>query len=201
VPVKDHELDYVYGSRKVIKDVNNPHQNHFYGSDIWSEEGSKIQGSLPEGYLLYGELIGWTAENAPIQRGYTYNVPAGTCDLYVYRVAQINPQGIVCDLSWQQVKEFCKDRGLKTVPELWHGLHAEFNPADWLDKKFHAELHGGYPNAVSLAKESPCDEGVCVRADGIAPYILKAKSPKFLEHESKMLDQEVVDLETEGSAV
>jgi hypothetical protein len=45
------------------------------------------------------------------------------------------------------------------------------------------------------------DEGVVVRKEGITPYVLKAKSPIFLGHESKLLDAEVVDLESEESHV
>lgn len=204
VPVKEWEHDYVFGSRKVIKDVNNPNQNHFYGSDLWTDEGRKLEGLLPENFLVYGELIGWTPENAPLQKNYTYQVPAGTADLYIYRVAFVNGQGLVTDLSWDQVKEFCKDRGLNTVPELWRGKYRNFAKKDdegnwyipdkFVDKRYN---ENGFRQAVPLDKESPCDEGVCVRVDGLAPYILKAKNPQFYEHESKMLDQEAVDIEEE----
>jgi hypothetical protein len=108
-------------ARKVIKDVNNPNQNHFYGSDLWSEEGKKLEGTIPEGFLLYGELIGWSG-SSPLQKHYTYQVPEQTADLYIYRVAFVNPVGYICDLSWDATVEFCRDRGLKTVPELWRGL-------------------------------------------------------------------------------
>lgn len=196
VPVKEQTTDYVFGSRKVIKDVHNPYQNHFYGVDLWSEEGEKLVGSLPSGVLLYGELIGWTPEGSPIQKHYTYQVPHATCDLYVYRIATVNNEGFVCDLSWDQTREFCRDRGLKTVPELWRGKHKDFVVEEYIDKRFQDE---GYAGMVPLDKESPVDEGVCIRVDGIAPYILKAKSPVFYEHETKMLDEEALDMEAEGS--
>ena len=196
VKVQETEFDYVFGSRKVIKDPNNPNQNHFYETDIWTDEGKKLEGLVPENFLVYGELIGWTKDGAPIQKGYTYQVPRETADLYIYRVAVVNNQGRVVDLTWSQVVEFCKDTGLRPVPELWRGLMKDFKAEDWLDKNFREE---GYVEAVPLAKESPCDEGVCIRVDGLAPYILKAKSPEFLAHETKMLDEEAVDLEAEGS--
>jgi hypothetical protein len=192
ISVKEQEYDYIFGSRKVIKDVNNPNQNHFYDTDIWTEEGKKLEGTIPEGFVLYGELVGWTPENGAIQRNYTYDAPVGTCDLYIYRVAFVNPDGFICDLAWDQAVEFCKDRGLKTVPTLWKGVMGDFRVEDFMDVKYR-EM--GYVQAIPLAKESPCDEGVCIRVDGIAPYILKAKSPMFLEHETKMMDQEVEDIE------
>lgn len=193
VKVKESEFDHVYGSRKAIKDVNNPNQDHYYDTDIWTEEGKKLDNIVPEGFVVYGELIGWTPEGAAIQKNYTYKVPHGTCDLYVYRVAFVNGQGKVVDLSWEQVKEFCRDSGLRYVPELWSGDHAEFNVDEFIDKRFISE---GYTQAVPLEdNKNLVDEGVCVRVDGLAPYILKAKSPVFLQHETKMLDDEVIDLE------
>lgn len=195
--IKDTEMDYVFGSRKVIKDINNPNQNHFYTTDIWTEEGKKLEGLIPENFLLYGELVGYTPGGGPIQKNYTYKIPAGSRDLYIYRVAFINAKGYVVDLSWEQVQEFCADRGLKTVPELYSGpMPTQPEIVQWfIDKKFRED---GYPQAVELDDESPVDEGVCIRVDGMSPYILKAKSPQFLEHETKMLDEEAVDLEEEG---
>lgn len=190
--IRDTEYDYVYGSRKVIKDANNPNHLHFYDTDLWSVEGERVKESIPENFIVYGELIGWTPNNAPIQKGYTYNIPVGTCDLYIYRVAIVTNQGRLIDLSWEQVKEFCRDMGLKHVPELWVGMHKYFKIEDYMDKKYRED---GYKNALELSEDSPCDEGVCVRTDGLAPYILKAKSPMFFEHETNMLDQEVEDIE------
>lgn len=195
VQVLESEFAHVYGSRKVIKDVNNPNQDHFYGADIWTEEGKKYDDLIPENFIVYGELIGWTPEGAAIQKGYTYRLPQGTCEMYVYRVAMVSNQGFLTDLSWEQVKEFCRDRGLKHVPELWTGMHRYFSAKEWLDKNYFKE---GHKNAVPLADESPCDEGVCVRVDGIAPYILKAKSPEFLLHETKMIDEGAQDTEEQA---
>jgi hypothetical protein len=196
VKVQQHEFDMVYGSRKVVKDANNPYQNHFYGTDIWSEEGKRLDGLIPENYLVYGELIGWTKDGAPIQKNYTYQVPDGTAELYVYRVAIVNGQGRVTDLTWDQVKEFCVNLGLKHVPELWQGEMQGLSISAYLDASFYKE---GFTDAVPLATESPCDEGICIRAEGLTPLVLKAKSPAFLRHETKMLDLETVDIEADES--
>jgi hypothetical protein len=196
VAVQKTEFANVYGSRKVIKDTNNPHQKHFYGSDIWSDEGKRLDGLVPENFIVYGELIGWTKDCAPIQKNFTYQIPEGTCELYVYRVAFINGQGRMTDLSWDALKTFCTDLGLKHVPELWRGSLEALDPESFLDVKFHAE---GRKQALPLDKASPCDEGVCIRAEGLVPTILKAKSPAFLRHETKCLDAEVVDIEEDGN--
>lgn len=206
IKIKETEFDFVYGSRRVIKDVNNPEQQHYYDADIWTQEGRKLEGAIPENFIVYGELIGWTADGAPIQQDYTYGLPQGTSQLYVYRVAFVNGQGYLVDLTWEQVKEFCNDFGLKHVPELWTGQHrncdlyrAEKNDSKskFLNNRY-ADSH--FLNAISLGDDKKLvDEGVCIRVDSLVPYILKAKSSLFLEHETKMLDKEVTDLEAEGS--
>lgn len=198
VKVQTHEFDHVYGSRKVIKDVNNPNQNHFYGADIWSEFGKKLDDLIPENFVVYGELIGWTPDGQPIQKDYTYDLPQGEAELYIYRVAVVTNGGMLVDLSWPQVKAFAKERGLKYAPELWTGLHYDFDADDWIDFSFSTPGNQPFPDQpVPLSDPKLVDEGVVVRADGWTPYLLKAKSPKFLAHETKMLDQEARDLESE----
>ncbi|MFD6400788.1 RNA ligase family protein [Nocardia sp. NPDC060249] len=196
VRVQETEYDHVFGSRRVLKDINNPRQDHFYLSDIWSEYGARLGDLLPEGFIVFGELVGWTGDGAEIQAGYSYGLPKGTSQLFVYRVAQINPQGRLTDLSWDQTVEFCDDHGLKTVPVLWRGKHRYFDVDQYLDVRFNDI---GYTQTLPLgANKKIVDEGVVVRVEGLVPYLAKAKSAKFFEHETKQLDEDVVDLETEG---
>lgn len=197
VRVQETEMDYVFGSRKVVKDANNPYQNHFYETDIWTTYGKHLEGILPENFILYGELIGWTPEYVPIQPNYTYQVPQGHAELFVYRVAMINGQGKLVDLSWDGVREFCRDHGLRAVPELWRGRHRDFEVDDFIDVRLKEE---GFQAALPLEEDRALvDEGVCIRVDRLSPYILKAKSPIFLQHETKLLDKGEVDLESLGS--
>lgn len=196
VKVQETEHDYVYGSRKVIKDANNPDQAHYYDSDIWTEQGKKLQGLLPENYIVYAELIGWTSEGKAIQKNYTYAIEPGTSEMYIYRIGIVNPSGHMTDLSWNQIKEFCKNNGLKHVPELWSGQLNDAKIEEFVDKRFFDGLHGGYRNALWLGENDLVDEGICVRIDGLTPQIYKAKSPKFLEHETALLDKGEEDLES-----
>lgn len=195
VRIEATEYDYVFGSRKVIKDVHNP-DGGFYSSDIWTEAGKRLEGVLPQN-IIYGELVGWTPDGGDIQKNYHYGQPTGTNELYVYRVAVITAQGRLVDLSWDQVKTFCTELGIKHVAELWRGKIEDFDVQQFLDKRF---FDSGYTQALPLDDDKALvDEGVCVRVDGLTPYILKAKSPVFLGYESKMLDEEAVDLESEES--
>lgn len=199
VDIPEYAYELVAGSRKVTKDVNNPDQNHYYASDIWSDAASKYGQNLPENVVVYGELIGWTPDGSPIQQGYTYDLPKGESALYVYRVTVVTNDGHQFDLSWEGVKEFCVQQGFNHVPELMSGPH-EFFAEDvdfWLDTRYFPTLS---TTAVRLSDPNTVDEGVVVRAEGIVPVVLKAKSGKFLAFETKNLDNEVVDIESEESA-
>jgi hypothetical protein len=207
VKVEGTEYDYVYGSRRVIKDKNNPSHVHFYDTDIWTTEGGKLKDLIPQGYLVYGELIGYTPEGAPLQSKYTYDVPHTQANLYVYRVAHINPEGVVTDLVYDQIVEFCRDRGLRVVPLLWRGKYKDFKPEDWVDyvaadgteySTLHKYHEDGYPQAVPLSKDSECDEGVVIRAEGLAPYTLKCKSATFMAYDQKNTQEGNLDMEEEG---
>ncbi|QBZ71848.1 RNA ligase [Mycobacterium phage HanKaySha] len=217
VKTPDYEFDVVYGSRKVIKDVNNPNQNHYYQSDIWTDYGKKIAALIPEGFIVYGELIGWTPDGSPLQKNYTYDVPKGEAHLYVYRVAHINAQGHLSDLSWDGVKQFCQVRGLKWTPEMdrvsFGGADPEYPSIEELTQYITQAMDMRYADhydktvagtavaalidrPISLSDKKSVDEGVCLRQDGLVPTILKAKSPKFFEYETKLLDSGEVDTES-----
>lgn len=201
VPVPETEYAFVAGSRRVIKDINNPNQDHFYDTDIYTREGKKYEDLIPRGFAVYGELVGWADANKPIQKNYTYALPAGQCELYVYRVATVTPDGILTDLPWPAVKAFCHERGLKHVPEyitVSERVLAEDETLyirDAVGLKF-SEARENYPwidHPVSLDAKSPCDEGLVVRVDterSTVPEFYKAKSQQFLEHESKLLDND-----------
>ena len=208
IKIPRYEYDVVYGSRKVIKDPNNPNQNHYYDNDIWTEYGKKIAELIPEGYIVYGELVGWTPDGAPLQKNYTYHLHKGECELFVYRVSFINKQGVLADLSWDGVRNFCAARGLNWVPELFRYSGNTYEP--WCPGKFewqvdslmdnrYTDLHARTPAVdvpLTLSDKKSVDEGVCIRQEGVVPTILKAKSPKFLEHETKLLDKDEVDMES-----
>jgi hypothetical protein len=195
VEVQRYEWAYVYGSRKVIKDPDNPFANEFYGTDIHTEVGQRLKGLLPKGCVVYGEIIGWVpGTDTPIQKGYTYRIPEGLAELYVYRVTQVNEDGQMVDLSWSAVKEFCDSLGIKVVPEL---ATVSDPQEEWVNEWLDVRYADTYADVVPT-DGSMVDEGICLRTEGVIPTIVKAKSPEFLRHETKMLDKGVEDIEANG---
>jgi hypothetical protein len=76
VNVRESEYDYVYGSRNVVKDPDSRFDaGEFYGTDIYTTIGKRLKGLLPKGCVVYGEIVGWAADNTPIQPRYTYQIP------------------------------------------------------------------------------------------------------------------------------
>jgi len=197
--IETTEYDYFAASRNVVKDMKRKDWDsleHFYDSDIYNAALSKVRTSIPKGYVIYAELIGWSGQS-PIQKNYTYRIPQGEFDMYVYRIAHVNPDGIMVDLSWDQLKEACANWGMKYVPELWRGKKKDFNVDQYMDKHFVKDL--GLTQCLPLDDKAPCDEGVVIRVEGLVPYLLKAKAPKFLGHETASLDAGEVSIEDEES--
>lgn len=191
----------VAGSRRAIKGRDD--NNHYYDSDIWAEYAKRLEGMIPENFIVYGELIGWESPEKPIMHGYTYDLKPGERELYVYRVATVNGQGVIADLSWEGVEQFCAAIGVKTVPTL--DIQTIYSPMGLDDDQYLYEFTElldvnystvGYPDAVPLSNPKSVDEGFCLRIEGQVPRIYKAKSPLFFEHETKLLDKGEVDLES-----
>jgi len=216
-----HSHKFVVGSRMVVKSIDfeaeSAGKQQFYAEDLWSKwaQEHELDKLIPAGFLVYGELIGYTPDGAPIQKNYTYDLEPGKAELYVYRVATVTPDGQTVDLPWPQVKSFTRGIGLKTVPELWTTLHRLLDVDHYIDKNFYdwfsknkkwdETVYGmdwsEFETPVKLSDDKSVDEGVCVRYDGPnGIYILKAKSPIFLGHESAMLDEGGDDVEAGESA-
>lgn len=207
-------MRFVVGSRRVVKSIDlsaEEGKQHYYGAgDLWTSYAAKnnLPDVIPPNHLVYGELVGWTEDGAAIQKGYTYGLPTGEAHLYVYRVAMVTDEGRTLDYSPAQMRAFCEDRGLSVVPELWSGPHHLFNAEAWLERRYYDQwvaregMAVDFPMApVRLSDPKLVDEGVCIRHDGAyGPFVLKAKSPTFVQHETKMLDADVADIEADQDA-
>lgn len=192
LPTKRKKLGFVVGSHRVVKDSRLPQQH-----DIWNEVGSKYRDLIPDNYILYGEIIGWVNESTPIQRDYTYDQAPGSATFLVYRISIVLPDGRTIDLSFPQMREFCKARGLRTVPLLDIIRASDITP-EYLEKFTDVDfstLSGLIEKPIPLSDSTLPDEGITLRQDRDIPLILKFKSPLFYVHESLMMDMEIVDIE------
>lgn len=206
IRVREMEYDLIAGSRKVIKDPKSTTQAHFYATDVWSKAAQEYGTGLPKGFMVFGELVGYTDDGAPIQKGYTYEEQidtnrangVGTSSLYVYRVAIVNEDGVLRDLSWDQVKKFAYTYGLEHTPELWRGPKLALSLEKFAEKNFRAEYdsvrvgptkYTDRPVALSAGGTGK-DEGIVLRVDrgGDVPYLLKYKNDSFYLHEAEELD-------------
>lgn len=217
IPVKETQYDLLYSSRKVVKngflDSKDNENNHYYSTDVWGDCAKKYGEFLKDGITLYGEIVGFTKDGSPIQKGYDYGCGPNEFDLYVYRGTITSDRGDVYEMSVSQLKRYCDKYDIKVVPELFYGT-----PREFLSEKFDIPVCdiclNDYPselltNLIDTYLEKDCsmcrnkvpDEGICLRLD--KPFdieVYKLKSFKFFEYETKMLDQGVIDMETEESS-
>lgn len=209
--IADHEYDLVAGSRKAIKDPNNPNQDHYYQTDIWTDALSVYGDRIPKNVIVFGELVGYVpGTGGAIQKGHTYGAQPGQYELYVYRVAIITEDAELYDLSWDQVRDFCSRHGLKHVPELDRMPKAVFDVMDFNEKNFWEVQQDSkqmfdyltpYTDEPVRLSEggTGADEGIAIRVErGLTPEIYKYKNKSHFLFETEQLDTGEADLESQG---
>jgi len=196
VKIQETEHKTVVGSRRVLKSVDFKGlsgKNHYYASDVWSAVAKeKIGDNLNKGEAVYAEIIGVDYQGGVIQKGYSYGLTEP--ELYIYRITNINPDGIEVDLSWNQMEQRAQQLGVKVVPVLFKGTLLEFikkygdveKPMEQaLEELFYEKLL----EKPSVLDASVVEEGFCIRKDTYpVSETFKIKSRKFLLHESGELD-------------
>jgi hypothetical protein len=208
VKIQEESYDFVAGSRRCIKSVGFeelPNKNHFFSSgDLWSEVGKEyFEGKLNAGEAIYCEIVGKTYSDEDIQPGYSYgfNKPK----VYIYRISNINSQGIEVDLSYLQMKERCNQLGVDYCPELFYGTIQDFFQVHYFDKMFPDFplvfdwiFYNRLLEQQSILDNSVVEEGFCIRKDTCnRPEIYKIKSKQFLLYEGQSLDKEIKNIEEE----
>jgi len=207
IKIQTEEYDYVSASRRVVKSLGFeelPDKQHYYSSgDLWSEVGKNyFNGKLNKGEAVYCEIIGSSYSGEAIQHSYTYGFKEPK--VYIYRISNINPQGIEIDLPYEQMKQRAEQLGIPTCPELWYNsleLFIEtYLATDATSRNIEEDLNEIFYNRLleqpSIIDSSIVEEGFCIRIDKYPkPEIFKIKSKKFLLHESGALDKEVIDIE------
>lgn len=163
------------------------HTPSFYSNDLWKKAYELHKDKLEKGISIYAEIVGNGVQDGDNYRyGYDYQI-------LVYRITQTNPDGQVYELSWEEVKKYCEKYGLLYVTEFFSGKVKELVPAHVVEitQRPLEELLVEYLSSQYLDKDFPdckIDEGICIRLRG-TEQIFKLRSPKFLERESKQLEQ------------
>lgn len=208
VKIVDTEYDLLWASRRVLKNgyVEVGNKDHFYSYDLWEEIAKSVEYAIQDSITLYGECVGYTKNGGYIQNGYDYGCPVGQFKTYIYRITTTNQSGQVYEFSHKQVKEYCERFNLTMVPELYCGkagdLYPDLSVKEHWHENFLQRLIDDYlEKDCDLCKSQKVpDEGICLRKDIFDIEVYKLKSFKFLEWETKQLDDEnFVDIESQDA--
>lgn len=205
---KPTKYDYLYASRKVVKNEFMEDKQHYYSYDLWTEVGKEqFGGKLQAGESVYYEIVGYTKDGGMIQKGFDYGVGAESTQsykVYVYRITRTAQDGSFIDLDWGQVKERCKELCVDYCPEIYYGKAISFYPQGihnnedgWREGLLeHLQKTFVYDQDSQFCVNKVPEEGIVVRKEGLYLEAFKLKSFRFLQYESDQLDQEVIDIET-----
>jgi hypothetical protein len=207
VNIRTEEYDYIWSSRRVVKNLNMDEKIHFYGEDLWGMVHEKVKGFLDDGITFYGEVVGQLPNGKWIQKDYDYGTNPGEFGIYFYRITHTNSAGKVFEWSMKQVRDFCKMNGLNIVPQLYYGTLGDWlnkRNIEWTKENFHEVLLKSLQNEYLekdsvLCKNKVPEEGIVLRRESSEIDVKKLKAFRFFEEEGKQIDSGEVDMETEES--
>lgn len=226
------EYTTVTGTRNVI--LKERTALGFYGNEEFRGlMEDRVSELLKKGEIIYYEIVGHTTTGKNIMHGvevedkslkntygktmsYTYGCKENQCEMYVYRITNVNEDGIAIDLSWPMVMTRCKELGIKHVPNLgWTHLVDVENGNEIIlvgsgtrdtpqpilyeekDSEFLLEIVDALAEGASGLDSSHIKEGVVIRVEsgqGVKAY--KEKSHTFLTLEGILKDKDdYVDME------
>ncbi len=208
ISIQKDEYHFISASRRVLKSIDFEELSgklHYYSEDLWTKVGKEyFDGKLNKGEAVYCEIIGKDYTGAAIQSGYTYGLEKP--EVYIYRISNINTQGIEIDLPYKQMIERAEQLGLKSCPCLFYGKLDDFilryigrNDPHTIEEELDEIFNNILLEKPSILDSSVVEEGFCLRVDNKYPKpdIYKIKSKKFLLHEGALLDKEVLDIEVQ----
>lgn len=191
VNIRRKEYKHIYSSRSVIKNTRSGE----YTSDVWGKHAEELNGKIPAGISLYGEIVGWSGNDKCIQKNYDYGVARGESEFRVYRITHTSDKGNVLEFDWTMIQDFCDEYGLETVPVYYHGIARDLFDLDPEDP----EWSSNFVNELKTTYlEKDCEfcvnkvpsEGIVVKINNRkAKPVFKLKSSAFLQKESKDRDE------------
>lgn len=194
------EYQFVYSSRSILKN----RRDGKFTEDVWGTIAAELEREIPEGFTVYGEIVGYTPTGKTIQKGYDYGCRTGECDLRVYRITENMGEAGIRELEWGEIEEFCIPRGMRTVPMYYTGPAVDLFPDIPLNTDWHANFLSKLKEVYLDITCSECttgvvNEGIVLRIESsIHKTALKFKSPKFLIKESEERDNDETNIEDES---
>ena len=191
------------GFKKYLEKQLSTISKGYYGEDIWGIAHKELETFLQKGMTFYYEIVGFLPNGGMIQKGYEYGCEVGKYKISIYRITQTNIDGKVFEFSAKQVQDFCKNNGLNAVPELFYGRakdilgeqHDEIN----FSEKFLERVKELYNEKdCYLCKNKVPEEGCVIRVEGYDFEAYKAKSNRFYERETILLDKGESNIEDEN---
>lgn len=213
----DQKYNLVYSSRNVIKnEFINPKQKAggYYSDDVWGYWAEKLATHIPQDFCVYGEIVGYTPNGTPIQKGYDYGcLPTDDVKskLMVYRVTHNDKELEISDVI--AFGQYLKDKLGDIVidfPLMYHGTLAELYPEISTTEHWHENVL----EALKVEKKFLMEqlEPMCINKVPVEGFVVrKANDPikrafklkcfRFLEKERAAIDNGEVDMEmAEGYA-
>lgn len=141
------DQQFCFGSNTVQRQhASKRNTDTFYGEDIYAQMVKKyrLDELVPENTTLYAEIYG-----PGIQKNYDYGLTELQIAVFDIKVLADDKKSNQW-LNVDQVKEFCKQRGLPLVPELYRGPHSK-------------ELQKQFTLGPSMAGIQSIREGIVIR--------------------------------------
>lgn len=200
VNVVTTEYDYIYASRRVVKNGKFKSKDHFYGEDIWKKASNVFRGRLNQGETVYFEIVGYIDTEKFIQKNFDYGCKPGEYKIAVYRITYTGPDKVVYEYPWGSMKERCKELGVEHVREFYYGrakdLYPELSTEQHWHQNFIDNLRRDYlEKDCTICIHKVPSEGIVLRRECKEIDVYKLKSEKFLALDSKMKDEGNEDME------
>lgn len=207
----DQKYNIVYSSRNVIKnEFINPKQKAggYYSDDVWGHWAEKLSTYIPKDLCIYCEIVGYTPNGTPIQKGYDYGcLPTDEVKskLMVYRMTYEDKEMEVNEVIafGQFLKEALGDIIIE-FPLMFYGTLAELYPEISTAEHWHENVLEALKNEKKFLMEEM--EPMCINKVPREGFVIrkahdpikeawKLKTTAFGFREAKLIDAGEVDME------